>query len=536
MKPIKSALISVYHKDNLDKIVQLLIKNQVKIYSTGGTQTFLESVGATVIPVETLTNYPSILGGRVKTLHPKIFGGILARRDDAQDISQMQQFEIPEIDLVIVDLYPFEATLASGAGEEEIIEKIDIGGISLIRASAKNYKDVAIIASQAQYQELLDMLVDNKNQNNALDMLGDIETQAFGTTLSQRKLLATHAFAVSSHYDTKIFQYFNQQIENTENQDTENDKPAYFRASENHARVLRYGENPHQKGIFYGNFNAYFEQLNGKELSYNNLVDVESAVNLCAEFNDDISNSAFIIIKHTNACGVGIANTSKDAYLRALEADPVSAFGGVIATNKKVDKETALELNKLFFEVLIAPEYDMEGLGTLNSKKNRIILRQKQAIPQLPQFKTLLGGVLMQDGDYNTETAENLKTVTQKQPSETEIQALLFANKICKHTKSNVIILAKPNQLLASGVGQTSRVDALKQAIEKAKTFNFDLKGAVMASDAFFPFPDCVEIAYNAGITAVIQPGGSIKDQDSVDFCDKNNIAMVMTGIRHFKH
>ncbi len=516
-KNIKSALISVYHKENLEKIVELLVKNNVKIYSTGGTQSFLEKNGVAVIPVETLTNYPSILGGRVKTLHPKIFGGILARSEDTQDTKEMQQYEIPAIDLVIVDLYPFEETVASGAKEEDIIEKIDIGGISLIRAGAKNFNDTTIIASQNQYEDLVNMFNENLVQNNTL-----------GTTLAQRKLLATHAFAVSSHYDTKIFQYFSQ------NQNGE--ELPYFRASENDARVLRYGENPHQKGVFFGNFSQYFEQLNGKELSYNNLVDVESAVNLCAEFNDDTKNTAFVIIKHTNACGVGVASTPKDAYLRALEADPISAFGGVIATNKIVDKETALELNKLFFEVLIAPNYDAEGLGTLNSKKNRIILRQQKPMPQLPQFKTLLGGVLAQDGDYNTETAQNLQNVTSRIPTQDEINALLFANKISKHTKSNVIVLTKPNQLLASGVGQTSRVDALKQAIEKAKSFNFDLKGAVMASDAFFPFPDCVEIAHNAGITAVIQPGGSIKDQESIDFCNNNNVAMVLTGVRHFKH
>ncbi|MCU0446724.1 MAG: bifunctional phosphoribosylaminoimidazolecarboxamide formyltransferase/IMP cyclohydrolase [Microscillaceae bacterium] len=505
MKKIKSALISVFYKDNLEKIVELLKQHQVKIYSTGGTQTFLEGLGADVISVESLTGYPSILGGRVKTLHPKVFGGILARRAETSDLEQISQYEIPEIDLVIVDLYPFEATLASGAGEADIIEKIDIGGISLIRAAAKNFADVAIIASQAQYGLLAEML----------------EKNAGGTTLDDRKLLAAHAFNVSSHYDSAIFNYFNQTAQ-----------IPTFKQSIQAADTLRYGENPHQKGVFYGNLSAMFDKLHGKELSYNNLVDVDAAVGLIAEFSDP----AFVIIKHTNACGVAVAQDAKTAYLNALACDPVSAFGGVIVSNQTIDLATAEELNKLFFEILIAPAFDEDALSVLKSKKNRILLTQKSGLPTSPLFKSLLNGVIEQDRDLYTETAQDLKTATLKSPSKEEVEALLFAAKVCKHTKSNTIILAKKNQLLASGVGQTSRVDALRQAIEKAKSFGFDLQGAVMASDAFFPFPDCVEIAHQAGITAVIQPGGSIKDQESIDYCNQAGMSMVMTGVRHFLH
>lgn len=503
-KKIKSALISVYYKDGLDKIVKLLGQNGVKIYSTGGTQTFIEKLGVPVTPVEELTSFPSIFGGRVKTLHPKIFGGILFRRDNAEDVKQAQEFGIPEIDLVIVDLYPFEETVASGASEEEIIEKIDIGGISLIRAAAKNFKDTVIVASKEQYP-LLEKILTDRNCT---------------TNLNDRRILAAHAFDVSSHYDTSIFAYFS------------GEEIKRFKQSIQKFQVLRYGENPHQQGVFYGELDKMFDKLNGKELSYNNLVDIDAAVALIDEFTE----TTFAILKHTNACGVASAPTPKEAYLTALECDPVSAFGGVIITNKEIDEETAEELNKLFFEVLIAPSYKKEALNILTSKKNRIILKRNPV--QLPskQFKTLLNGVIEQDKDLKMETVEDLKPVTNKVPDETQKKALVFANKIVKHTKSNTIVLAKENRLIASGVGQTSRVDALKQAIEKAKSFGFSVEGSVMASDAFFPFPDCVEIGHKAGITAILQPGGSIKDQDSIDYCNNNNLAMVFTGIRHFKH
>ncbi len=505
IKPIKSALISVYHKENLDTITQLLKQFDVHIYSTGGTQQFLESQGAKVTSIESLTGYPSILGGRVKTLHPKVFGGILARKDNSEDAQQTEQYEIPTFDLVIVDLYPFEKTVESQASDSEIIEKIDIGGISLIRAAAKNFKDVAIIAAQSQYRLLIEML----EKNNG------------GTTLEDRKLLATHAFATSSHYDSHIFNYFNQHTQLTQ-----------LRVSFKEGKVLRYGENPHQKGVFFGNLYDMFEQLNGKELSYNNLVDVEAAIALVEEFEQ----TAFVIVKHTNACGVAIAETPLEAYQKAFACDTISAFGGVIATNRPVDLVTALELNKLFFEVLIAPSFHPEALGTLNSKKNRIILQQLQPLKNTAQYKTLLNGVLWQEKDNVVENEQQFKNITEKIPTKNEIKALEFALKICKHTKSNTIILANENVLIASGVGQTSRVDALEQAIEKAKHFGFSLQGAVMASDAFFPFPDCVEIAHKAGITAVVQPGGSVKDVDSIDYCNKNKVAMVFTGVRHFKH
>ena len=506
MKKIQSALISVYHKEGLEPIIALLKELDVKIYSTGGTQKYIESLGCNVIPVESLTGYPSILGGRVKTLHPKIFGGILHRADNQEDIKEINQYEIPALDLVIVDLYPFEQTVASGASEADIIEKIDIGGISLIRAAAKNFKDVAIISSQEQYKYLESKLQENQG----------------ALSLAERKWLAKQAFHISSHYDTAIFQYFSQDSEEI---------PA-FKQSISQSKLLRYGENPHQQGVYYGDLEAMLEQLNGKELSYNNLVDIDGAVALIEEFED----TAYAIIKHTNACGMAIADTPKEAYLRALAGDPVSAFGGVIATNRPVDLATAEELNKLFFEVLIAPDFNTDALELLKTKQKRILLKKKQNIDTQYQFKTILNGVIFQDRDTKVVEKAELKTVTNEAPDEETIQALLFANKLVKHAKSNTIILAKGNQLLAGGVGQTSRVDALKQAIEKAKNFGFELEGAVMASDAFFPFPDCVEIAGEVGIKAVIQPGGSIRDQDSIDACNRLGMSMVTTGIRHFKH
>jgi len=506
LKKIESALISVFYKDNLEPIIALLKKHGVKIYSTGGTQKFIEEQGASVIPVEDLTSYPSIFGGRVKTLHPKVFGGILYRRDNDGDLAQAAEFEIPAIDLVIVDLYPFEETVASGASESDIIEKIDIGGISLIRAAAKNFKDVCIIASKDQYAELEQKLAAQDGQ----------------TTLEDRRYFAAHSFQVSSNYDTHIFNYFNQ-IENI---------PA-LKVSENKAKALRYGENPHQSAHFFGDMEALFDQLNGKELSYNNLVDVDAAVNLIAEFKGE---TAFAILKHTNACGVALAPTVKEAYQKAFAADTTSAFGGVLVTNQTVDKDAAEEMHSLFFEVLIAPAFTDGALEVLMQKKNRILLVQKMELPGTKMMKTLLNGVIEQDKDLATETKSDFTVATKKAPTEEEQDALVFAAKICKHTKSNTIILSNSNQLFSSGVGQTSRVDALRQAIEKAKSFGFDLKGAVMASDAFFPFPDCVEIAGEAGITAVVQPGGSIKDQDSIAYCDAHGMAMVMTGVRHFKH
>jgi phosphoribosylaminoimidazolecarboxamide formyltransferase/IMP cyclohydrolase len=506
LKKIQSALISVYYKDNLEPIIALLKQHGVKIYSTGGTQKFIEEQGAEVIPVEELTSYPSIFGGRVKTLHPKVFGGILYRRDNEGDLAQAAEYDIPAIDLVIVDLYPFEETVASGASEADIIEKIDIGGISLIRAAAKNFKDVIIIASKDQYSELEEKLT----------------AQDGGSTMEDRRYFAAQAFQVSSHYDTHIFNYFNQ-AENIPS----------LKVSENKSKALRYGENPHQSAHFFGDLEALFDQLNGKELSYNNLVDVDAAVNLIAEFKGE---TAFAILKHTNACGVALALTVKAAYQKAFAADTTSAFGGVLITNQTVDKEAAEEMHSLFFEVLIAPAFTEDALAVLKGKKNRILLVQKMELPGTKMMKTLLNGVIEQDKDLATETKADFKVATKKAPTEAEQDALVFAAKICKHTKSNTIILSNDTQLFSSGVGQTSRVDALRQAIDKAKAFGFDLNGAVMASDAFFPFPDCVEIAHEAGITAVVQPGGSIKDQDSINYCDANGIAMVMTGVRHFKH
>lgn len=503
-KRIKSALVSVFHKDGLDAILQKLHKEGVEIISTGGTQKFIESLGIPCKSVESLTGYPSILGGRVKTLHPKVFGGILGRREMEGDLQQMAQYEIPEIDLVIVDLYPFQETVASRASEADIIEKIDIGGISLIRGAAKNFKDVIIVASKDQYKPLNDLL----------------EEKGAASTLEDRKWFAKEAFAVSSLYDSAIFNYF----------DGENGSA--FRQAENNAKSLRYGENPHQKGAFYGKFEDAFEQLQGKEISYNNLLDIDAAVSLIAEFED----TTFAILKHNNACGLASDNTLLEAWKKALAGDPISAFGGVLVTNAIIDKATAEEINKIFFEVIIAPDYDVDALEVLSQKKNRIILIQKELKRSKKQFRSLLNGILVQDRDTQVETANDLKPVTTRLVTEAEAEDLLFANKIVKNSKSNAIVLAKGKQLIASGVGQTSRVDALKQAIEKAKSFGFDLNGAVMASDAFFPFPDCVEIAHKEGIDAVIQPGGSIKDDLSIEYCEKNNVAMVMTGYRHFKH
>jgi phosphoribosylaminoimidazolecarboxamide formyltransferase/IMP cyclohydrolase len=505
-KKITRALISVFYKDNLDPIIHALAKSGVEFVSTGGTQEFIEKLGYKVTRVEDLTGFPSIFGGRVKTLHPAIFGGILYRREDQSDLKQANEFNIGPLDLVIVDLYPFEETVAKGGNEEDIIEKIDIGGISLIRAAAKNFNDVLIVSSRDQYSEVLELL---KSKNNSSE-------------LADRKRFAALAFDVTSHYDSAIFNYFNR----------EQNIPS-FKASVQKGKTLRYGENPHQKGVFFGDLEALFDQINGKELSYNNLVDVDAAVNLVKEFEGE---TAFVIIKHTNACGVAIASNVKQAYLKAFQADTISAFGGVLATNQVIDLAAAEEINKLFFEILIAPDYKADALELLKSKKNRIILKQKHSTTASKQVKTLLNGLIEQDVDWKTDSKEDLKVVTKLAPSEEETQALLFASKICKHTKSNTIILAVNGQLLASGVGQTSRVDALKQAIEKAGAFGFSLKGAVMASDAFFPFPDCVEIANQQGIKAVIQPGGSIKDQDSIEYCNQQNMAMVFTGFRHFKH
>lgn len=515
---IKTALISVYNKDKLAPIVKLLDQHKVRIYSTGGTQKFIESLGINVIPVEDITSYPSILGGRVKTLHPKIFGGILYRREQKKDCDQVYQYQIPAIDLVIVDLYPFEETTASKASDEEIIEKIDIGGISLIRAAAKNFRDVVIVPAREEYGRIEAIL---KEKNCTTD-------------IEDRKLFAAIAFDITSHYDTIIFNYFN----------TANNYSSVFKQSVREAQQLRYGENPHQTGVFYGDLNEMFEQLNGKALSYNNLVDIDAAINLINEFNPAFGVATFAILKHTNACGVASAKHLDDAYTKALAADPISAFGGVLICNSKLDAATTEELHKLFFEVIVAPDYHDEALKLLKEKKNRIILKLRITPPQAgqanyelrKQFKSILNGIIEQDIDFKSETTKDFTCVTKKKPKEEENNALIFANKVAKHSKSNTIVLAKAGQLLASGIGQTSRVDALNQAIDKAKRFGLSLEGSVMASEAFFPFADCVEIANKAGIKAVIQPGGSIKDKDSISYCDANDMAMVFTGIRHFKH
>ena len=503
-RQIKNVLISVFNKDGLDSIVKKLDELNIPIYSTGGTQKFIENLGIKVNRVEDLTSYPSILGGRVKTLHPNVFGGILSRRNITSDKEQLNKYNIPEFDLVIVDLYPFEKTVDSGANEQEVIEKIDIGGISLIRAAAKNYKDVLIISEMSQYDELISILKDTD-----------------GTTeIEKRKKFAAKAFNISSHYDTLIYNYF------------EEEQEISFKQSIINKKELRYGENPHQNGVFFGEIEDIFEKLNGKELSYNNLLDVDAAVNLISEFDE----TTFVIMKHNNACGVACRSSLLDSWKEALAADPISAFGGVLITNSEVDKETAEEINKIFFEVIIAPSYNNEALEILKSKKNRVILIQKNIEHSSTQFRTVLNGVLFQDKDLKTDDISDMKIVTKLSPDTREFSDLKFASKVCKHTKSNTIVFAKNKQLLASGVGQTSRVDALKQAVVKAKSFNFDLNGAVMASDAFFPFPDCVELANNEGVKCVIQPGGSIKDHLSIDFCNENNMKMVTTGNRHFKH
>lgn len=502
-KKIQSALISVFYKDGLAPIIKKLHELNITIYSTGGTQKFVEDLGVPVVRVEDLTGYPSILGGRVKTLHPKVFGGILGRRDLEDDRKQMEEYKIPALDLVIVDLYPFEETLKGGGTEEEIIEKIDIGGVSLIRAAAKNFNDTLIIADKNDYNDLLNLL----------------ESQHGETQLEQRKTYAGKAFHVTSHYDTLIHQYFNPST-------------PYLKISRTDSNSLRYGENPHQQGTYYGNLDEVFEKLNGKELSYNNLVDTDAALQLISEFSDP----AFVIVKHTNACGVACDNNLVDAWKKALAGDPVSAFGGVIATNRKITAAVATEMDSLFFEILVAPDYDTEALEILKKKKNRNILKLKHFEPQSKQVKSLLNGFLVQDLDTKSEVATDLKLVTNTAPSSSQISDLLFAAKICKHIKSNTIVLAKDNQLLGMGSGQTSRVDALQQAIKKATAFGFNLTGCAMASDAFFPFPDCVEIAHKAGIGAVIQPGGSIKDDLSIAYCNEHNIPMVLTGVRHFKH
>ncbi|SHF78253.1 phosphoribosylaminoimidazolecarboxamide formyltransferase / IMP cyclohydrolase [Salegentibacter echinorum] len=507
LKKAGSALISVFNKEGLEPIVKKLNELGITIYSTGGTENFIKELGIDVVPVEDITSYPSILGGRVKTLHPKVFGGILNRQENESDVKELTEYEIPQLDIVIVDLYPFEKTVASGASEEDIIEKIDIGGISLIRAAAKNFKDVLCVSSVEDYSDFQQLLEEKNGE----------------TSLADRKLYAGKAFNISSHYDTAIFNYFN----------AEGDIAAYKQSIQT-GKTLRYGENPHQKGTFYGDFDAMFSKLHGKELSYNNLLDLDAAVNLINEFKEEAPT--FAILKHNNACGLAQRETLHQAYTDALAGDPVSAFGGVLISNQEIDKATAEEIHKLFCEVVIAPSFSSEAEEILKGKKNRILLIQKETELPKQQVRTCLNGVLVQDTNTKTDVAEDLKQATNNKPTNAELSDLLFASKICKHTKSNTIVLVKNKQLCASGTGQTSRVDALEQSIVKARAFKFDLKGAVMASDAFFPFPDCVEIAGKAGISAVIQPGGSIKDQLSIDYCNENNIAMVMTGTRHFKH
>jgi phosphoribosylaminoimidazolecarboxamide formyltransferase/IMP cyclohydrolase len=504
-KRIKSALISVFYKEGLADIVRILHKLNVKIYSTGGTFSFINDLNIQAEKVEDLTSYPSILGGRVKTLHPSVFGGILARRENKEDVAQLLKYNIPEIDLVIVDLYPFEETVKSVNEEDEIIEKIDIGGISLIRAAAKNYNDVLTVSGREQYPELLKLLEEKDGR----------------TSISDRRLFAAKAFQTSSHYDTSIFNYFNREA-----------ALPVFRESINLSSPLRYGENPHQKGIFYGDISQIFTKLHGKEISYNNLLDLDAALNIIDEF----TIPTYVIIKHNNACGVASRNNSLDAWNDAFACDPVSAYGGVIVTNIAVDEVTASEIDKNFFEIIIAPEYSDSALTILKQKKNRIILLRNSTERNDQVFRSLLNGVLWQQRDNKTESEAEMKPVTTRAPLKEELEDLVFANIIVKHSKSNAIVIAKNKQLCASGIGQTSRVDAMRQAIEKARSFGFDLNGAVMASDAFFPFADSVELAHNAGITAIVQPGGSVRDQESIDYCSSNGVAMVFTGIRHFKH
>ena len=505
-KKINSVLVSVYDKGGLDEILSTLSKLNVSFISTGGTQEYIQQLGYECKSVEEVTSYPPILGGRVKTLHPKIFGGILYRRENDADKKVIKSYDIPSIDLVIVDLYPFEKTMSSNASHEEIIEKIDIGGISLIRAGAKNYNDVIIVASKNQYVALQSLLQKKKGQSE----------------LEDRKWFAKEAFGVTSAYDSAIFSYF-----------TDADDLDSFRVVADNGKKLRYGENPHQEGYFYGDFEEMFSQLHGKEISYNNLLDIEAATELMADFNEP----SIAIIKHNNACGMASRNSMLDAWKDALAGDPISAFGGVIIANDKIEKEVAEEINKLFFEIIIAPSYDADALEVLKQKKNRIILEQKQTDKkQNLKYRSLLNGILAEQKNNSVQTAEDLNLATTNHPTPQETEDLLFANKIVKHLKSNAIVLAKNKQLIGIGTGQTSRVDAMKQAVEKAKQMGFDLEGAAMASDAFFPFPDNVEIAHKAGVTAVIQPGGSIKDQESIDYCNQNKIAMVTTGVRHFKH
>jgi phosphoribosylaminoimidazolecarboxamide formyltransferase/IMP cyclohydrolase len=504
-KRFRSALVSVFYKDGLDEIVRILQSLEIKIFSTGGTYNYITELGIPAEKVEDLTTYPSILGGRVKTLHPSVFGGILARREVAGDLEQLEKYKIPEIDLVIVDLYPFEETLKTVSDNEAIIEKIDIGGIALIRAAAKNYNDVLIISGRKQYPELLSLLNEKKGVS----------------TLEDRRYFAAKAFQTSSDYDTAIFGYFNRQ-----------EGIQAFRASIDSAYPLRYGENPHQKGIFYGDPSLIFDKLHGKEISYNNLLDLDAALGLIDEF----SSTTFVVIKHNNACGVASREDPVTAWKDALACDPVSAYGGVIVTNVIIDEKTAAEINRIFCEIVIAPGYSPEALGILKQKKNRIILVRKDQEKSGYIFRSLLNGVLWQERDASTENTDDMRPVTKRVPSSEELSDLVFANIIVKHSKSNAIVLAKNRQLCASGIGQTSRVDALKQAIEKAGSFGFDLKGSVMASDAYFPFADSVEIAHKAGVTAIVQPGGSVRDQDSIDYCSANEVAMVFTGIRHFKH
>ncbi|MBI71964.1 MAG: bifunctional phosphoribosylaminoimidazolecarboxamide formyltransferase/IMP cyclohydrolase PurH [Candidatus Marinimicrobia bacterium] len=503
-KKIKNVLVSVFNKDGLLSVIKKLDKHGVNIYSTGGTQQYIKNNNIKVTKVEDLTSYPSILGGRVKTLHPKIFGGILARRDVEEDKDQLTKYVIPEFDLVIVDLYPFEKTVQiPNVTENEIIEKIDIGGISLIRAAAKNFKDVLVVSEISQYNQLLDIIKEDCS-----------------SSLKDRQKFAINAFKISSNYDTNIFNYFS---------DNSND---IFVQNINKKYDLRYGENPHQEGIFFGNLEDFLTKLNGKDLSYNNLLDIDAAINLISEFDE----LTFAILKHNNACGVASRDNLLDAWKSALEADPISAFGGVLITNHEINLETAVEIDKLFYEVLIAPSFAKDALELLTQKKNRVILLQKNVLLPKKQFRTILNGVLQQEKDLKTDSTDDMKTVTKISPTKQEKIDLVFASKICKHTKSNTIVFAKNKQLISSGVGQTSRVDALNQAVKKAISFKFNLNGAVMASDAFFPFPDCVSLANEAGVTSVIQPGGSIKDHLSIEYCDKHKMSMVMTGIRHFKH
>ena len=503
-KKIKNVLVSVFNKDGLLSVIKKLDKHGVNIYSTGGTEQYIKNNNIKVTKVEDLTSYPSILDGRVKTLHPKIFGGILARRDVEEHKDELTKYVIPEFDLVIVDLYPFEKTVQiPNVTEDEIIEKIDIGGISLIRAAAKNFKDVLVVSEISQYNQLLDIIKEDCS-----------------SSLKDRQKFAINAFKISSNYDTNIFNYFS---------DNSND---IFVQNIDKKYDLRYGENPHQEGIFFGNLEDFLTKLNGKDLSYNNLLDIDAAINLISEFDE----LTFAILKHNNACGVASRDNLLDAWKSALEADPISAFGGVLITNHEINLETAVEIDKLFYEVLIAPSFAKDALELLTQKKNRVILLQKNVLLPKKQFRTILNGVLQQEKDLKTDSTDDMKTVTKISPTKQEEIDLIFASKICKHTKSNTIVFAKNKQLISSGVGQTSRVDALNQAVKKAISFKFNLNGAVMASDAFFPFPDCVSLANEAGVTSVIQPGGSIKDNLSIEYCDKHEMSMVMTGIRHFKH